>query len=435
MKKFIPFLLSCLSYVVVPAQGWQPTHLTSANYLAITSTASHENQLYSVVFNGFTGEVYQLDASVASWTKVNLPQVPGIPQHLRSAGSRLYLSALDGLAGTLLHSSGVLGNFVVDTAGLPRLLSGIVPAIGMQYNDGQIYVNLGSSGYYFKDTTAIAWQALVTPTALNGGGDPIAFIQDSLFAYDNSGTTTLYVSGDQGQNWTTRTTDLPSNFKAPLMIGDPINGRLYVAGSKSDGSLYGVYYSDDHGHSWTKPDLDAFIGTDYAGGQQEVTTLLPLGDEIHLALENDAANSPPVMLHSSSGITNLAYDTVGFVNDPVGTIHGVQFLKHLGKTFLTLNVRDVYVKDGSGPTAIGGDHQAMHPSLRIYPNPASSDLNILGWQPGENHVARIYSLTGGLIQEFSFTSGSIDISSLPVGVYVLELVDNGQPERLKFIKN
>jgi hypothetical protein len=56
----------------------------------------------------------------------------------------------------------------------------------------------------------------------------------------------------------------------------------------------------------------------------------------------------------------------------------------------------------------------------VFPNPAATTLNIELDKPG-NYIAKLSGITGQTI--VTPTSGSIDISSLANGVYILTLFD------------
>jgi hypothetical protein len=59
--------------------------------------------------------------------------------------------------------------------------------------------------------------------------------------------------------------------------------------------------------------------------------------------------------------------------------------------------------------------------LKVYPNPASTFLNIVLEKPGY-YVAKLSSVTGQSI--ITPTSGTIDISALANGVYILTIYDS-----------
>lgn len=78
-------------------------------------------------------------------------------------------------------------------------------------------------------------------------------------------------------------------------------------------------------------------------------------------------------------------------------------------------------------------------TLKIYPNPVSSILNINGnLQELDGAEAKIYDINGKNIKDFtlnfSTNNVTVDVSSLQSGVYILSLSKNGSKKSYKFIK-
>lgn len=70
------------------------------------------------------------------------------------------------------------------------------------------------------------------------------------------------------------------------------------------------------------------------------------------------------------------------------------------------------------------------PQLSVFPNPVASRLTLQGLH--EDTLARIFSLDGSLLIETSVTAGCghIDVTTLPTGMYMLQVNDT----TIKFIK-
>ena len=326
-------------------------------------------------------------------------------------------------SGTVYYSEDNLKTLVPDTMGLPQFLSGVVAPIGMQYHRGKVIVNLGSSGYWLKDTADQKWGHIDPPTSLNGGKDPICFYGDSMFAHDNTGANEFYVSGDYGQTWIKRKSNLPSFFLGNMLVANSETGRLYLVGAKSDGSLYGVYYTDDNGFNWVREALSSFIGTDVNGGQQEITAMNAKGKEVFVALENGRKNSTPDVFSSINGITNMEYDTSGLLNDPSGLINGVKFVNHKGAVMLSLNVRDVYTRG----EAVNALSNLSMDNVGVYPNPTTGVLTIP--KNLKCDELRIIDNVGNVV--LTTESYSVNIGHLPSGYYLVEVVDR---ENLKVVR-
>ncbi|MCB0402919.1 MAG: T9SS type A sorting domain-containing protein [Flavobacteriales bacterium] len=428
MKKY--YLTFCLvTMSLMSYSQWQATNLTQFNYLAVSGTESFKGELYSTVFNGLGADFYQLDPGNASWTLKTISGVSGNPAALIAAGSNLYMTA-NSLGYSMLYRSGDASSFVADTVGLPKSMGGIDPAYGLQYFNGKVVVNLGSSGYWLKDTGATTWTHIDPPTALNAGTDPLCYSNDTLYAHDNSGANIFYVSGDYGQTWTARNTDLPSFFVGKILVSNQTTGRLYLAGAKSNGTLYGVYYSDNHGFNWTMANLSAFIGTDVNNGQQEVTAIYADGSTIYIALENDAANTTPDVISSASSISNMAYDTLGLVTDPAGTINGSRFISHNGNIAMALNVRDVYLHGSS--TAVS--EQPEQTRFSVWPVPAREMLHVTAEEAMLS--VRITDLAGREVFQSKVNGNNTEIAlgNLENGIYLVQAQFTDRLETTKIIK-
>lgn len=420
MKKIYYTILFLLFVTLSYSQSWEATNLTQYNYLSISTLENHNNSLYALVFNGFGANPYQWGAEGNSWASTSFQGVSETPAFLKSAGSRLYMGA-NALGYSMLYVSNDDGvHFSPDDDGLPAFMNGIASLYGIQYFEGKVVANLGSNGYWIKDTTETTWKQIDTSTSLNGGTDPVCFSQGKLYAYDNAGAYALYRSDNFGTSWQQVTANLPDYFSAHLLVANPLTGRLYLAGGKTDGSQYGIYYSDDRGTTWTKADLSAFISTNVNGGQQKVTALFAKGENIFVALENNAANTTPDILSSMTGITNLKYDTLGLIVDPAGTIQGAHFVEFGDKIALALNVRDVYLKSLSTTTTFAKMSQLE--TTLAYPNPVRDRLLIRLNNLPENSIATICDLNGRQLLNRRI-SGSINVSMLRKGTYILSVRD------------
>lgn len=422
MKKPILLCLLVLTGMQLIAQSWTPTHLTSVIYLANTGLESHNNQLYATVFNGFTANLFRLNSNGDAWDTVSTAGIT-VPRSVRSAGSRLYLSSLNqGVYSMLYYSTDDGNSFNLDTAGLPKYFSGVATISSIQYYNGKVIVNAGSYGYYLKDTGAALWKHVDVPTALNGGIDPVTGLNDTLFAYDNTGTHALYVSGDYGATWTLRANNLGTDYGTNILVGDETTGRLYSAGGKGSSlTEYGLYYSDDHGITWTKQDLSAFIHKNAGNTQQLITALYASGPDIFLALENNKNSTAPDVISTNSGIGGFAYDTLGLPLNAADAMKGLYIVKHGGKTAIGFNTTDVFIKGG----AVGMSESSMLAEKMIfYPNPVSDHIHIEGNEAAFSLV--ITDVLGRPVGAATGDTDKIDATLWSGGIYFVSIFARGQ---------
>ena len=82
-----------------------------------------------------------------------------------------------------------------------------------------------------------------------------------------------------------------------------------------------------------------------------------------------------------------------------------------------------------------GSNNFINAQFSLYPNPASSILNI---KSNDNLVlksAQVYDINGNLVTKSDLVNGSINVETLAVGTYVLLLTDtDGKGYSQKFIK-
>ncbi|RXR20774.1 T9SS type A sorting domain-containing protein [Flavobacterium amnicola] len=71
--------------------------------------------------------------------------------------------------------------------------------------------------------------------------------------------------------------------------------------------------------------------------------------------------------------------------------------------------------------------------IKLYPNPVSSILNITA--VSENATYRVYNVFGQTILDGKINNGTIDVSRLTNGNYIMEISDNGTSTTKRFIKN
>jgi chitodextrinase len=70
--------------------------------------------------------------------------------------------------------------------------------------------------------------------------------------------------------------------------------------------------------------------------------------------------------------------------------------------------------------------------IKLYPNPTSSALNVSS--VSENTTFKVYNLLGQTVMNGKLSNGSIDVSSINAGNYILEVTDNGTTSTKRFVK-
>jgi hypothetical protein len=105
-----------------------------------------------------------------------------------------------------------------------------------------------------------------------------------------------------------------------------------------------------------------------------------------------------------------------------------QYYQSLCKNFTTLG--------GAACTAVGLENYDEEKQMAIYPNPASSELNIYLLTGGKTSV-KINDLQGRLVRSYAFNDDqfSINISDLEKGFYIIVMEQENRVVSQKFLKN
>lgn len=431
MKKVILLSVLSLSVLFGFGQNWQATNLTNVTYLAISELEPHNNDLYSIVFSGFASTMYRLDPSQTSWTQLTPTGITGTPSYMKSTGSTVYLGTIGLLESNLYFSTDGVNYSLADTAGLPQETGGFARMYGLEYFNGRLVLNLGSSGYWIKEDGQSSWSYINTPTALNAGVDPLVHYNGKLFAVDQSGNNEFYTSSNYGSTWTTFTaTGLPNDFTINILFADQATGRLYADGGWNS-TEYGLFYSDDDGANWTQIDISAFITTDYNGGMQTITAFYAKGSTIYFCLENDENMSHPNVVGTTSGTANFAMDTVGLPPAAAGTVNALHFAEFQGQLAMSLNVIDAYLKGvGTGIEETVSDRE-----INLFPNPVKDILNVNYSNNVTINTYDIIDIKGQVIASNTLINKHININGLSKGIYCIRLyAGNKLVGTQKFIK-
>ncbi len=96
------------------------------------------------------------------------------------------------------------------------------------------------------------------------------------------------------------------------------------------------------------------------------------------------------------------------------------------------NQRTYQINFSTDPTLV---NKTLEQSFRIFPNPATSSLN-LNWKGSERAEVEIISLNGHVVLSKTIDSQStrLDINHLPAGIYVIRLRSGVLETRQTFIK-
>lgn len=402
------------------AQNWKTTDLTPASTqgsdaFPITDLISHQGTLMATVNKAFSGTLELSNDNGKTWEEAAKKNVQGFPTFLASNGTTLFLISRNGFHSLLYSSSDKGATFSVeDITGLPSGFGGgFSLAESFQIINGRLVIGLGASGYYQKQIGGDSFIKFDTPTGLNSASDPLAFYDDTLYVYDNSGAFLLYKSGDFGQNWSvTSMNNLPSNYGGDILHINQSTGRLYLGLGKANVE-YNLYFSDDNGENWSQYDFNDLVDTNYQGGPQVMSAIYTKGDLLFVAFENNSKNTTPDVF-STIDVHNIpiSYDTLGLLSDGAGTVKGNIFLEHSGNLYLALNIVDVFYKEGviASTSDISGVEDAY-----IYPSVITDRIHFHKNLTGE---FTIVNNEGKIIKNGSLKNENKLMLSLAEGSYI-----------------
>ncbi len=102
------------------------------------------------------------------------------------------------------------------------------------------------------------------------------------------------------------------------------------------------------------------------------------------------------------------------------------------ETFASGQVEDYTVNIVSGVAKIANVSGKAITEIKLYPNPTTSILNVSS--VSENATFKVYNMLGQKIMDGRLSNGSIDVSNISNGIYVLEVTDMEATSVNRFIK-
>jgi len=326
--------------------------------------------------------------------------------------------------GAVISSSDNGVTWSLDTLGM-----GFIFYRGIYYHNasGKVFVGsaTGNKRLFYKDASAglgTPWTVLDNTASFQNSVDAVTGIGDTLFAITTGGIGRVYKSGDQGATWT----DMNSSGFDQVMGTNPgyagngdsgfraflsVNNTLFLLMTN------GLYKSTDNAatfvHSDTGLPFDTisslpiirvsylhFDGTNlYAGGGGS-------GRETYRSTDLGVTweNMGKVVASNMGTMVNRRVDAFALLN---GTLYGAS----------SLPADSIFVY-GTGTTSLVEDY---HSTFNIFPNPASTHVNLSAYPIGS--VLSITDMSGREVhnQVMDDEETRVSISGFPVGIYVVEL--------------
>lgn len=416
LLSFFLLLASLLSF----SQAWQVTNIIDTSNYAITDIEVHNGELYAVVASSTLPDFYKLDPISTSWSPVNSGSVTYTPLFMESAGGRVYMATKSGSYSRFYSSEDNMASFQTITY-LPFAYGALEnPACqDLQVLQNMLLVSFGEPYHYWaRDTADTHFNGIGDPYPFYHYNDPLVYMNGKYFVFNNLGGQVLKVSNDTGYTWQTISNNLPYEFYAIGFYGDYTTNRLYIWGSWNGGPSYGLFYSDDEGSTWTEIDISQFRHLTTSGGITRITSFFAEGQTIYFGMENQAANTPPNLVGSFTGIANLAEDTTGLLIDTTRFAAPSHFMFYQGKLAMLMDSPSyrVYLRD----ITVGSEEASANvlENIDIYPNPATNELFINSSAFDIESIDIINALGQTIISEAIYAD-RINVSELTQGIYFI----------------
>ncbi len=423
--------------LLVHAQAWQPCNLAvNNNNTWGTDVCVHNGKLFAV--NNSAGLQVSVDDG-ATWTVVNA-SVTSNGVDLYSTGNRLYSVLQNSGCSYIQYSTDDGATFQIDTAGLPVCYSGATtnPSTGgVAWTNHLMFSFAGPDWEFSRNTADPGW----IDASYFDPNDCSEFTvkNDTCWAATNGATSNGVAWSVDGLNWTSPLSTGIPGFYVPTQIawiGNKLLMMGHDAGAGNAGMDTILKYSNDYGLSFQEYNIKQYLDQSAffsQTGKQPTLDIYTGYGKVYLALGNDVLETAPELIMSSDGGQTFSKDTVGFPNNVLGTNFQIKKMVFLnGWVFAQLSSGDLFRKQIA---TVGINESAAKTNIEIYPNPCTEFVTI----KIENNLLQksfsIYDQLGRLILNDKLTaaSTSINVRSLPVGIYFIKL-DGESTQGYKIIK-
>ncbi len=412
MKFFLFLLTVCLfSFSSFSQQNWQQVYKNGFNSSRYDMGSAPNGYVYALS-NDLANYPLLIRSNANGYpgTWATLPLPPALTNvkfsHAAFNGADIYISN-----GTSFFRSGDYGSSFQNLQNVPAHIVYYAQFHFLPWGN-VILSNSSSGGLYRSIDRGETWVSV-----LNTNADKIIQKQAETYAFTN---TDVYKSGDLGATWT--------NLNATLPTAD----WHYVVLLSNDSFL--IVHNQD---VFMSADAITWSLKPSTGLHNEPTQCLdlikaPVSDSLFLLREKSATMNAELLLSTDRGATWVSYQNgISKFGNPYAdrlymSVDGYLFLSGTNST--------IY-KMPQSFALIAPHANKYHSKINIYPNPVTDRLIIEGAKAGTELSIR--NMMGQQVYHGSTLNGNkvIDVSGLPTGNYVLQLIDkSGNHINRKIVK-
>jgi hypothetical protein len=137
---------------------------------------------------------------------------------------------------------------------------------------------------------------------------------------------------------------------------------------------------------------------------------------------------------------NYSKTLMGWANNPntannvsLGSVQGLKYASNASdKRDILINKGWLIIGDAPGSCLLSSSDVKLNKKLSLYPNPAVDDIHVEGLSDIKSY--KIYDASGRLVKEGNPNNDIINVSSLPKGNYMIQLIMKENTFSSKFIK-
>ena len=205
--------------------------------------------------------------------------------------------------------------------------------------------------------------------------------------------------------------------------------------------IYDISTNGTTGGSATIPLNTDIKGTISVSGDNDYYKInITIGGSLVITLTTLPANYQLQFLNSSGGVLASSTNS-GTTNETINTTVSTgttYYIRVYPRNNGAWNATSCYTLRAGGGTALRGGSGDLITGVRlnIFPNPASSKLNVSIDDLQNNTVFKVYNVMGKLVmqQQANKTVTELNIAKLPAGIYLLNVNDTKGVRSMKFVK-